>query len=122
MEEIPRPGLLEPENPDRVLTSRERDVDAWGRVSEPERELGLYGNQLWEVLRSVREYLYELAGERGKPSPLHDGYDWEQWATTWARVTSSLAGPAGDSGHGVGEAREIAQRHGMRVLEGREER
>lgn len=120
MESIPRPGVLEPENPDRVLTtSRERDVDAWGRVSEPMRELGLYANQLWEVLQSVRDYLYELAGESGKPSPLHGGHDWEAWAETWARITSALAGPSGDSGYGVSEAREIAQRHDVPVLTGR---
>lgn len=116
MESIPKPGLLEPENPDRVVASRDRDVDAWERVSEPMREVGLYANQLWEVLSSVREYLYELAGEAGEASPLRDGHDWQAWATAYARVTSSLAGPAGDSGHAVGEAREIAQRHNMQVL------
>jgi hypothetical protein len=119
MQSIPRPGLLGLENPEQVLTSRERDVDAWGRVDEPMRELGQYANQLWEVVQSVREYLYELAGENGKPSPLRGGHDWEAWAETWARVTSSLAGPSGDSGYGVSEAREIAQRHDATVLTGR---
>jgi hypothetical protein len=121
MQSIPRPGLLERENPEQVLTSRERDVDAWGRIAEPMREIAQYANQLWEVVQGVREYLYELAGEGGKPSPLRDASDWEDWAETWARVTSALAGPAGDSGYGVGEAREIAQRHGTQVGTGRTE-
>jgi hypothetical protein len=79
-----------------------------------------YGRQLWEQLQATREYLLAslppdprrepTAARRGaKPEGPADESGWVAWMAAYADVTSALAGPAGDSGHGEGEARRVAQ-------------
>jgi hypothetical protein len=116
MQQIPRPD---------VLDANRADVDADpGEREQVERALELlrrgcdYGAALWQELDRVRQYLSDIAGEGVKPPLLRGGHDWQRWARVFAEVTSALAGPGGDNGYGLSEARLIAQRHGMQVLSG----
>lgn len=110
--EIPQPELLDPNRND--LGKWPDDLD---RVMAALRDSCAYATDLWQTLDAVREYLLILAGEGEKPTVLHDGHDWEQWAIVYAGVTSRLAGATGDNGFGESEAKRIAGQANMQVLQ-----
>jgi hypothetical protein len=79
-----------------------------------------YGVELWKHLDAVRSYLYtSLPSDPRAPGPHprasaaptgpDDEAGWENWIATYAAVTSILAGPHGDSGLGLSEAKQAAQ-------------
>lgn len=80
-----------------------------------------YGQQLWRDLDAVRGFLLdslppvpgEVSGRQGAtsaaPTGPEDEEGWQNWMAAFAAVTSALAGPHGDSGYGMSEARREAQ-------------
>jgi hypothetical protein len=79
-----------------------------------------YANALWEHLDAVRHYLVEsLPSDPRAPGPYprasaaptgpDDEAGWERWVATYAAATSILAGPHGDSGFGLNEAKHAAK-------------
>lgn len=120
MDPIPQPQLLDP---DRLLDP-ERDemtVDHEARATMYEdglRESCAYGQQLWQALDSVREYLMNsLPPDPRAPgkhvtcaSPIgpDDEEGWTKWIDTFSAVTSAMCGPRGDSGYGYAEAKHAA--------------
>lgn len=120
---IPVPSIL---NPHRVLSDRRDEmtlIDHRDRADRLQRALEQscsYGHQLWDQLEAVREYLIAClppdprsqptAARRGaSPESAGDDAGWAGWVQAYAGVTSALAGPRGDSGHGLSEARLIEQ-------------
>jgi hypothetical protein len=74
-----------------------------------------YAQQLWEELDAVRHYLIDAAPQDPRisdgpvrscatPSGPDDDEGWTKWSSAYARVTTLLAGPNGDSGYGEQEA------------------
>jgi hypothetical protein len=122
MQPIPRPEVLDP---DRPLTDRRDTFGASGQPGPEERlakalhESCAYAQQLWEQLAQVRGYLLrclpddpqqpEARRATTAPTGPDDEAGWQDWVDTYAAVASVLAGPQGDSGFGVDEAREYAR-------------
>lgn len=119
---IPMPELLEP---DRTLTDEREEFsdedhrDRARRLATALSETCEYGKQLWNDLAAVRRYLMESLpsdprspGEHptsaASPTGPDDDEGWDKWITAYAAITSTLAGPHGDSGYGLGEARQAA--------------
>jgi hypothetical protein len=83
------------------------------------RESCAYGRQLWHDLDKLRTYLMEsLPDDPRQPGPTRasasptgpdDTPGWDAWIGAFATVTSALAGPHGDSGYGLSEARHAAE-------------
>lgn len=124
MDEIPMPIVLDP---NRMVSNTRDDltVHAKAGLSE-ELEKALqqscdYGQQLWRDLDAVRGFLLdslppvpgEISGRQGAtsaaPTGPEDDEGWQNWMAAFAAVTSALAGPHGDSGYGMSEARREAQ-------------
>jgi hypothetical protein len=122
MDAIPEPELLDPQ---RVLTiGRDRFVgDHEARANQLEdalRKTCAYAQDLWRHLDATRSYLYDslppdphervgaIAG--ASPSGPDDAAGWDRWIDAYARTTSILAGPHGDSGYGRQEATREADR------------
>lgn len=120
---IPVPNVL---NPHRVLSDKRDEmtlVDHQERADRLERALEQscsYGRQLWDQLEAIREYLIAClpsdprtqptAARRGaRPEGVSDDDGWAGWVQAYSSVTSALAGPRGDAGHGLSEARLIEQ-------------
>lgn len=77
-----------------------------------------YGRTLWSQLDETRRYLLEevAGGEDGRQrAMLSDPDAWQAWIDLFGRVSSALAGTAGDSGFGRSEATLIARTHGVEV-------
>ena len=121
MQPIPQPAVLDP---DRVLTDARKDltVDDVTRAEALERALHetcAYAQQLWQSLDEARNYLWNsvppdprgtsAARTGASPTGPDDDTGWESWIAAFARVTSTLVGPQGDSGFGHGEARQAAE-------------
>jgi hypothetical protein len=79
-----------------------------------------YGIELWKHLDAVRSYLFtSLPSDPRAPGPHphasaapagpDDEAGWQNWIATYAAVTSILAGPHGDSGLGLSEAKHAAE-------------
>jgi hypothetical protein len=123
MHPIPPPSVLDA---DRV-TSDEREDMTLDELRDRARELdealhatAEYAGMLWNQLDAVRTYLFESlpsdprrpdAQPRTSASPTgpDDERGWQEWIATTAAVISTLAGPHGDSGFGLGEARRAAR-------------
>lgn len=120
---IPRPSILDP---DRINSDDREDMtllehrDRAQQLDKALHESCAYAEMLWEHLDVARRYLYEsLPTDPRKPgddphlgaSPTgpDDEQGWAQWMDIYAHVTSALAGPHGDSGFGLGEARRAAR-------------
>lgn len=122
MQPIPTPHVLDP---DRILindrgeftASHEKRADALQKALTETCE---YAQQLWENLDGVRAYLMKsLPPDPRAPGPHptasasptgpDDEQGWEEWITAYASVASVLAGPHGDSGFALGEARRAAR-------------
>ncbi|HEX2903767.1 MAG TPA: hypothetical protein VHO01_09975 [Jatrophihabitans sp.] len=114
--EIPQPSLLDPDR--GHLQSSLAGGSAEDRLQvldESFHAVADYGQQLWQVLDDVRHYLLEAAPAAGRasarPTDAADEAGWAEWQRAYAAVTSTLAGPRGDSGFGVSEAaREAGNR------------
>jgi hypothetical protein len=122
MEPIRMPEALDP---GRVLTDDREEMTAEehrGRAQELAKALQescAYGQQLWHDLDKLRTYLMEsLPDDPRQPGPTRasasptgpdDEPGWDAWIGAFATVTSALAGPHGDSGYGLSEARHAAQ-------------
>jgi hypothetical protein len=99
MQAIPMPDLLDVDN--QLITLPETDA----KVEKALRDTAEYAQQLWRQLQVAREYLLTttVAG-RATPAGPHDEPGWRDWQAVYAGITSTLAGPRGDSGFGVSEA------------------
>lgn len=124
MDEIPMPSVLDPH---RMVGNSRDDMsvhDKAGLSEDLEEALQQsceYGQQLWRDLDAIRGYLLdslpaipgETSGRQGATSAAPTGPDdeegWQNWMAAFAAVTSALAGPHGDSGYGMSEARREAQ-------------
>ncbi len=117
MEPMPKPEVLDP---DRVALRpvEGHDPDALReRLSAALRDACAYGDMLWNELARVRQYLAELADPAVDTAPrLATQAEWDSWAHVYTEVTSAMAGPTGDSGLALGEARQLAQQQGVDVL------
>lgn len=123
MHPIPKPELLDPDR----LTSNERtdmiDHDHRSRAEQLDRALHEscdYAVALWQHLDAARTYLLDSLPSDPRapgtnphtcasPTGPTDDEGWQRWIDTYATVTSILAGPKGDSGFGLGEAREATR-------------
>jgi hypothetical protein len=123
MQPIPQPEVLDP---DRVLST---DRDAMTLEDHRSRadlldaalhETCEYARQLWEDLNHLRGYLLaSLPPDPRSPGPHtspgasptgpDDEQGWQDWIAAYAAVIATLAGPHGDSGYGLGEARREAE-------------
>ncbi|MFN2562905.1 MAG: hypothetical protein ABR571_16640 [Jatrophihabitans sp.] len=122
MQPIPKPHLLDP---DRMLVNDRGEfaVDHETRANALDKALKescAYAEQLWEDLDGIRAYLLNSLPPDPRAPGLHptasasptgpdDEQGWENWINAYATVTSVLAGPHGDSGFGLGEARRAAR-------------
>jgi hypothetical protein len=122
LQPIPKPQLLDP---DRIVDPNREDmtVDHESAAKELRQALeatAAYGTQLWDHLDGVRQYLMEslppdprAAGPHNQlgahPTGPDDIDGWQRWVDAYASVTSVLAGSHGDSGYGLGAAREAAR-------------
>jgi hypothetical protein len=121
LQPIAKPQLLDP---DRIIDPNREDMTVDHESAAKELRQGLeatsaYGTQLWDLLDGVRHYLMQsLPPDPRAPGPhtqlgAHptgpdDTEGWERWVDVYASVTSALAGSHGDSGYGLGAAREAA--------------
>lgn len=122
MHPIPSPQVLDP---DRVLDNDRGELTADHQaraelLRDALHESCAYARQLWNALVVAREYLYDSLpsdprhpGEHphvsATPTGPEDSEGWDKWIDTYSGITSVLCGPHGDSGYGIGEARDAAQ-------------
>ncbi len=118
MDPIPMPDVLDV-NRDVALNDASDDDSARAQLDRARHALNrvcAYAQDLWRELDDVRRYLAEgVAGTDGSRSLLQSAAEWESWARTFADVSSTLAGPAGDSGAGESAARLHAQENGVEL-------
>jgi len=129
MEPIPMPEVLDP---GRVLGDSRQDMGLEAHRARAQllnaalQETCAYGTKLWTDLNTVRRYLMNslpadpaTPGNRmvvgASPTGPDDDAGWNNWIDAYAAVTSALAGPRGDSGHGLSEARQAAQLRRTRI-------
>ena len=123
MQPIPQPEVLDP---DRVLsTDRDTMTDDDHRSRANLLDTALhetceYAQQVWENLNRLRGYLLaSLPPDPRTPGPHtstgasptgpDDEQGWQNWIEAYAAAIATLAGPRGDSGYGLGEARREAE-------------
>jgi hypothetical protein len=121
MGEIPMPEVLDPDRP--RLVAQEHEGDAQARVETIDaafHKTAEYGQQLWQSMAEVRQYLLDSlppdrrhpGGEDDRlgaaPTGPADDAGWDRWISTYAMVTSALAGQHGDSGYGLSLAEQEA--------------
>ena len=118
---IPIPSVLEADR-GHLLGALNADEDAEQRVADLQQALASacdYGRTLWLGLDSMRGYLLRslppdphtpgLHGTSASPTGPDDEAGWQSWMAAYAEAHSVLAGPNGDSGFGVAEAKREAQ-------------
>jgi hypothetical protein len=120
---IEMPEVLDPDrllSPERGDMSAEEHRDRARLLEQALHESCDYGKQVWNDLAALRRYLVDSLPPDPRapgPKPTHsasptgpdDEEGWDKWITAYAAITSVLAGPHGDSGFGLGEARQAAQ-------------
>lgn len=123
MQPIPRPHVLDP---DRITSDDREDMTSEEHRSRAQQlDTALhqsceYAQQLWQHLEAARYYLYDsLPSDPRSPgtdphlgaSPTgpDDEEGWQRWTDAYSAITSVLAGPHGDSGFGLDEARHAAR-------------
>lgn len=123
MQPIPQPHLLDP---DRITSDDREDMTSEEhrtRAQQLDKALHQsceYAQQLWQHLAAARAYLLDsLPSDPRSPgtdphlgaSPTgpDDDEGWQRWTDAYSAVTSILAGPHGDSGFGLDEARHAAK-------------
>ena len=118
---IPLPSVLEPDR-GHLLGGLNADEDAEQKLADLHQALTEacdYGRAVWLGLDSMRSYLlHSLPPEPygpglhrtcASPAGPDDEDGWQSWMSAYAEAHSVLAGPQGDSGFGVSEARREAQ-------------
>lgn len=122
LQPIDKPQLLDPNrivDPNRGNMTVDHESAA-KELREALEATAEYGQELWGHLVAVRHYLMEslppdpgAAGPHTQlgahPTGPDDTDGWQRWVDVYASVTSVLAGPHGDSGYGLGEARDAAR-------------
>lgn len=121
MQPIPKPHILDPA---RILDNDRGDFTADHKaraelLGAALHETCEYAQHLWDDLNSMRKYLLDsLPSDPREPGPHRasatpsgpdDDQGWQNWIDAFAEVTSVLCGPHGDSGFGLGRARQEAQ-------------
>lgn len=122
MEPIQEPELLDP---DRIVDEEREDMtvdehrDRARQYASALHDSCEYAQRLWHQLDDVRGYLRRCLPDdpsrpdahrfRTAPTGPDDEQGWQDWMSTYAEVTSALAGPRGDSGYGEEEARNEAR-------------
>lgn len=120
LQPIPVPGVLDPDRPRlEGLIDAEDSEQALATMREALREACDYGRTLWNVVDRLRHYLMDVVPDNprepgpyrvtGRPTGPDDDEGWQQWMDAYAGTTSALAGPHGDSGFGVSEAKREAE-------------
>ncbi|HZC72978.1 MAG TPA: hypothetical protein VE442_19935 [Jatrophihabitans sp.] len=120
--EIPQPQVLDP---DRPLRKRGTQFTADDRPEAKLLHKALYEScdyaaHLWRTLDAMRGYLLaslppdprspDADRSCARPAGPDDEAGWQAWIDAFASVSSVLCGPHGDSGFGLGRARQEAQR------------
>jgi hypothetical protein len=99
MQTIPMPDVLDADN---ALINLSDADPASARALRSTTE---YAQQLWRQLQIAREYLLTTTtAGRATPAGPYDEPGWRDWKAVYAGITSTLAGPRGDSGFGLSEA------------------
>ncbi len=123
MHTIPKPHLLDP---DRVTSDDRADMTLMEHRSRAQQlDAALhasceYATQLWQHLAAARGYLWDSLPSDPRapgtdphlgasPTGPDDEEGWQRWIDAFSAVTSILAGPHGDSGFGLDEARHAAR-------------
>lgn len=121
MQPIPKPHILDP---DRILDNDRGEFTADHKARADLLDAALhetcaYADHLWSDLNSMRKYLLDsLPTDPRAPGPHRvtatpagpdDEQGWQNWIDAFAEITSVLCGPHGDSGFGLGRARQEAQ-------------
>jgi hypothetical protein len=123
MHPMPKPDLLDP---DRTKSNERTNLTADDHPTRAEQfdqalhESCEYATELWQHLEATRKYLLDSLPSDPRapgtnphscasPTGPTDEVGWQRWIETYATATSILAGPHGDSGFGLGEAREAAR-------------
>lgn len=135
MHPIPPPELLDP---DRMKTDEREEMTVDEHKSRADafakalRDTCEYATELWQHLDATRGYLLESLPTdprspgvnphtSASPTGPNDDEGWSRWIDTYAAVTSILAGPRGDSGFGLSEAKDAArtrrEAHNLAVLD-----
>jgi hypothetical protein len=124
MQPIPLPELLDPDRQlrnDRADVANDDDRTRAELLDTALHDSCRYAQQLWQELDTTRAYLLESLppdprepGDHTRTATAPAGPDdedgWNAWMERFAAVTSALCGPHGDSGFGLGRARQEAQR------------
>lgn len=121
MDAIPQPEILDPPTHDSGESGNEDGGGPSLELLETAlRETCAYAHAMWHDLNAVRQYLVDCLPpdprRRGmdltasaSPTAPDDDEGWEQWISVFARVSSVLGGPHGDSGSGRASAQREAQ-------------
>ncbi|MCW2539473.1 MAG: hypothetical protein JWN95_1198 [Frankiales bacterium] len=117
---MPMPEMLDPNRPS--LKARLEMADVAERVrllAESLEKVSVYGQLLWHDVDALRQYLLASAPSDpylpgphrvgASPTGPDDQEGWNNWIAAYAEATSVLAGPHGDSGFGLREARHEEQ-------------
>lgn len=118
---IPIPAVLEADS-GHLQGTLNAEEDAEQRLADVQQALASacdYGRMLWLGLDSIRGYLLRslppdphtpgLHGVSASPTGPDDEAGWQSWMAAYAEAHSVLAGPNGDAGFGVSEAKREAQ-------------
>lgn len=118
MTDIAYPELLDPDRilaPDREGMTVDEHRSRAAELDSALHDSCEYARQLWDRLDAMRNYLVDslpaaVAPDEklgpASPTGADDERGWEAWTDAYAGVTSILAGPHGDSGFGLTEARQ----------------
>lgn len=123
MHPIPQPQVLDP---DRVTSDDREDMTGEEHRSRAQQlDAALhqsceYAQQLWQHLAAARGYLFDSLPSDphapgtdphlgASPTGPDDEDGWQRWTDAYSAITSILAGPHGDSGFGLDEARQAAR-------------
>ena len=117
---MPLPEVLDPNRPSLRAWLELADVAERVRLlAEALEKVSAYGQVLWRDVDALRHYLLESAPSDphlpgphrigASPTGPDDEEGWINWIAAYAEATSVLAGPHGNSGFGLHEARHEEQ-------------
>lgn len=116
---VPLPNILDASRPDLAGVAKQGDPDKQiAALREALEHACDYGRRLWQDVAALRGYLLRsLPSDPRAPGPHtaaasprgpDDDKGWEDWVAAYSEASSVLAGPDGDSGFGLKEARQEA--------------
>jgi hypothetical protein len=117
---MPMPEVLDPNRPRLKARLDVTDLAERARMlAEALEKVSAYGQVLWHDVDALRHYILasapsdpHLPGPHrvgASPTGPDDQEGWKNWVAAYAEATSVLAGPHGDSGFGLHEARREEQ-------------